>query len=375
MTRWAPHSYRREATFRGVSDDVADAALKQTNRLHDAGLPSVLTLGHFAFHTGIPYAFLRAAVSRRLPAAYRVFSIRKRSGGKRYINVPCPRLRLAQKWIDRFILPGIQVSPHSYAFDRGCSIVDCASQHLRCRWLVKVDLRDFFESLSEIQAYRVFHSAGYGKLISFQMARLCTNVLRADGKRYTMSHWRARGFSRIREYASTHLGHLPQGAPTSPKLANLIVRPLDREIASIAHERGLVYTRYADDITLSTASEYSRSQAQELVRSIYSMLPRYGLRPNPQKAQIIPPGARKIVLGLLVEGDRPRLSKRFRRKLECHMYYSAKDPVGHAQRRGFDSVLGLRNHIGGLLVFATHVDPQYAAKISEKHSPIEWPLQ
>lgn len=373
MTRWAPTLYREEAIRKGVPDTIVESAIRQAHKLQDAGLPAVLTLGHLAFNTGVPYSFLRKVVTRRFNP-YRTFTIRKRGGGERYINVPHKHLFRVQRWIDRHILSQIPCSPYSHAYYPGQSIAQCAQQHLGCAWLVKIDLRHFFESLSEIQVYRVLSGVGYGSLVSFEMARLCTKVIREDAKKYRKDNWISRHISPIADYNDNRIGHLPQGAPTSPKLANLIARELDIDIKNAIEPLGMTFTRYADDIILSTyLKDFSRQKGLEAIRTIYALLPKHGLRPNPQKAKIVPPGARKIVLGLLVDCNRIRLSKSFRSTLECHLFFVAKDPIGHAQRRGFDSVLGLRNYVNGLLAYATQIDPEYV-KNQLSHTALKWPI-
>jgi RNA-directed DNA polymerase len=374
MNRWAPNLYKNEAVKRGVAPSIYTPALKQALKLQDAGLPAVLSLGHIAFHTGVPYKYLRSIVTRKFDP-YRTFSIRKRSGGRRYINVPCDKLLRVQRWIDQYILSKLHVSPYSYAYNKNQKIIKCAEQHLKCTWLIKIDLRLFFESLSEIQVYKVFADAGYGALVSFEMARLCTKVLDHIAKKYQKTNWISRNNMPIHDYNDKRIGHLPQGAPTSPKLANLIVQKLDFEIADLIKDTGLTYTRYADDLILSTCQpDFTRQKGLETIKKIYKFLPKYGLRPNTQKAQIIPPGARKIVLGLLVDSDKVRLSKSFRNTLECHLFYSAKDALIHAQQRKFDSVLGLKNYVNGLLAYAKQIDPEYTSKILTRNSVISWPL-
>ena len=292
MIRWSPILYQNEGLRKGVPENVILSALKQANRLQAAGLPAVLTLAHLSHHTDVAYGFLRKVVSRDINP-YRTFTIKKRSGGFRYINEPNQHLLRTQKWIDRYILSKVPVSPYSYAFNQGQSIVECAQQHLGC-WLIKIDLRHFFESLSEIQAYQVFKNLGYGNLIAFEMARLSTKVLQKEAKKYNKLNWKSHFLYSIKRYEDKRIGHLPQGAPTSPKLANAIVYNLDLEISEAIKKYGLTFTRYADDIALSTAAkDFTREKAIMTIKTIYEILPKYGLRPNPQKAKIIPPGGRK----------------------------------------------------------------------------------
>ena len=256
MTRWAPHIYQKDGEGRGIDPNVIKESLRQANSLLDKGLLPVLTLGHLSHLTNTPYWKLRAYVARNLDVfgahplknyrQYRSFQIKKKSGGYRRICVPTQDLLKVQRFIDRFILSKAIASPYSYAFERGQNIIDCAEQHLGCLWLVKIDLRNFFESLSEIQVYRVFRNLGYNSLIAFELARICTKESKS-ARKITSHWWKNFHKTGLPAYQSQKIGHLPQGAPTSPKLANLIVKALDKDVAQIADSYELAYTRYADD--------------------------------------------------------------------------------------------------------------------------------
>lgn len=385
MTRWAPFLYLRKGREKGVGFDTLKESLRQAHLLQDFGLPPILTLNHLSFHTDVPYPKLRTYVTRRGQDEdddfgnmigneydpYRHFNIRKRSGGLRKIYVPEPDLMKTQIWIDRNILSNVKGSPFSYAFEKGQSIADCASQHLRCRWLIKLDVRNFFESLSEKQAYGVFRDIGYQSLVSFELARICTRARRNDD--HLKEKWRNRRRTNIKIYSYPTVGYLPQGAPTSPKLANLIVAPLDLAVAEVAGKYDLVYTRYADDMTFSTDSaDFKRSTANAFVREISFLLPEYNLRLHPGKIHVVPPGARKVVLGLLVDGEQVRLPKDFRSKLECHWHYCQQDPVHHMKDRDFNSLFGLKNYVTGLISYARQIDPPFIERMTEKYGVINW---
>ena len=104
---------------------------------------------------------------------------------------------------------------------------------------------------------------------------------------------------------------------------------------------------------------------------------RIGLAPNISKTQIVPPGARKVVLGLVVNDSKPRLVKEFRDRLRQHLYYLERadvGPVEHAERRGFASIQGMRNHVTGLLAFARQIDLAFAEECEAKLTRIRWPL-
>jgi len=371
MKHWSPHLYKIYGKENKKADELLENALNQAEILQNKRLPVILTLGHLAKHTGISYSILRKLVARE-NKAYKIFKIKKRSSGYRVICVPNKDLLKIQKWINKFVLSKLESSPFSYAFEQGQSIVDCAAQHLGCRWLIKIDLRNFFESLSEIQVFRIFKEAGYNNLLSFEMARLCTKQAKG-GWKYHSKYWKNNFSGIIKEYNADIIGHLPQGAPTSPKLANLIVKNLDFEVNDIAKKYSLVHTRYADDMIFSTIdNSFDFKKAQCFIKEIFFILPKYGLLPNRQKTKIIPPGGRKIVLGLLVDTEKVRLPKYFRRRLECHWYYCTKDITRHAEVRGFKSQLSMQYYIRGLIAFAKQVDENFVERLKEKYGEPEW---
>jgi RNA-directed DNA polymerase len=207
----SPHLYRRAAKSRGVPPEIVSRALQQSKAPERQGLPAILTLAHLAHLTGATYQYLRDIVARERDA-YRTFVIRKRRGGQRLIAVPEPQLAAVQRWIvDNVLLE----RPHhaaSYAYHRGASPVECARQHLGARWLVKVDIHDFFESISERRVYFAFRNCGYQPLVSFELARLCTRI--STGNSPNLPHWRSERHSfGVMAYSNHAMGHLPQGAP------------------------------------------------------------------------------------------------------------------------------------------------------------------
>ena len=226
--------------------------------------------------TGLaPAAIVEAQALLGLGEAYERFEIPKSTPGRvRVIHAPVERLRAVQ----RAILPLLEPLPlpaSVHGFRKGHSIVTGARQHVRARALINVDLEDFFHSVDEARVLRVLHRslaprlveetaevsrAEIGPLIAL-IAELCT--------------WRLpEGARRV----------LPQGAPTSPALANLAARRLDiaigRLIASLPGE--LVYTRYADDLTLSSPYELDRGVLGQLLRLVDA----HGFRANPAKISL-----------------------------------------------------------------------------------------
>jgi hypothetical protein len=161
-------------------------------------------------------------------------------------------------------------------------------------------------------------------------------------------------------------------------LANFAVRNFDAAVTAIARREGLIYTRYADDLTLSTRNDdFTRARASRVIGQIYATMGRSGLSPNTTKTHVSPPGARKVVLGLLVDGTAPRLTREFKLNLRRHLYYLCRrdfGPSAHARARGFAATLGLKHHVQGLVAFARQIEPDYGQRCSDLLSTVEWPF-
>ena len=379
---WSPQPWSARALDLGRPDEVVEAGLAAARRIKAVhpDLPVVFTLAHLASLCGVRLSDAEAYARRRsAKPLYRTFRLRKRvapskshSVQRRYreISVPRPDLMQLQRWIAQNILKPITPHPASYAFHRDGGIVKAAARHVNCTWLVKMDVSDFFDSISERAVYRVFRSLGYGSLLSFQMARLCTRVHPEDRSVGPRPYG-------LTNYYQAVSGRLPQGAPTSPGLANLASGRLDEKLSEVARRFGWTYTRYADDLAFSTTWPSSRTEARKLVAIVKIVLQGEGLTPNDAKTLIAPPGARRLVLGLQVDGPEPRLTKAFRDNLETHLYALTAAHLGpdaHRRARGFASIVGMRRHIGGLLAFAHHVEKTYGQSQYSRWNSIVWPL-
>jgi RNA-directed DNA polymerase len=376
---WDPRAFRQGAIAAGRdvsvihAGEIAARLIKQV----DPNFPVILTLSHLGFLVDIAPGLLREIVDRKTDP-YRTFRLKKRgSPGRgsarsrpfRTICVPEPALMKTQRWIAQNILNVAKPHDSSYAFAPGRSLMGAADRHAGCKWLVKLDVHSFFESIKEPSVYRLFRTLGYGELVSFELTRLCTRQdtlqVRSDySVRDTVPYWRRRP-----------PGYLPQGAPTSPMLANLVVRDLDIRLNAIAQRYGWIYTRYADDLAFSTTERSSRGQAMHVASLAEREMSAFGLSSNRQKTTVIPAGSRKILLGVLVDGSAPNLTRAFRNNLETHLYaltHAKIGPAAHRSARGFASIIGMRRHIECLLAFAHQVNSDYARRLYEQFNRVDW---
>jgi len=373
---WSSQRYLKYGEQLGRSESTLDAAVAQIESIGQKkpSRPAVLTLAHLAKLSGTTHIGLRGFVSRTAYMPYRRFRIRKRSGGHRHIAVPSTELNMVQTWIAQQVLAQQPVHAASHAFSPESSIVKCARQHCNARWLIKIDIADFFGSITEIQAWRVFRRLGYNRLISFEMARICTDQVPKSSK-YHLKSWSASPQKYvIPSYGSPLLGRLPQGAPTSPMLSNLVMKVIDEKISHLANQYGLRFTRYSDDMTFSTIdSKFRRENATELIEQIAGILKKQGLFLNRRKTAVIPPGSRKIVLGLLVDRKYPSLTSQFKNLMKQHLFSLEKNIENHVNHRGFDSIGGMYRHVLGLINYANMVDPVYAETLKIRFDALPWP--
>ena len=377
---WSPQLYKQKGLKRRFSEKLLERAIHQSDEVINSpyNLPSILSLKHLSRRTEIDYEELRDFVNRSNHKAYKKFSIRKRSGDKRFIYAPAPSLKHVQQWFNEYILKQIPVHPASHAFTVGSSTKKCALKHCGARWLIKLDIENFFESISEIQVFRLFRNLGYQPLVSFEIARLCTipTYYKSPRKNYKQWHVREKNET-IPEYSETLLGYLPQGAATSPLISNLIMKKCDEELSAIAKKHKLTYTRYSDDLSFSTRSKnFRRSDAKEVVLEVYKVLSKVGYMAQYRKTKIIPPGSKKIILGLNVDGALPRLQKEYKNRIRQHLYYIEKLGVAkHAEKRKFNSIGGFKSHLRGMIDYANMIEPDYAQESLQRFLEVDWHAQ
>ena len=352
----SPHPYVNEGLRLGHDGDLLQRAATYRRQILANGAYPVLTLRHLARETETDWGYLRSIVERKLNE-YQAIRRRKKDGSYRQIAAPSSSLMHVQRWILVNVLPGLTFHDATYAYRRELSIRHCAEAHAGARWLLKMDLHNFFGTIEESRVYGVFRKLGYPSLLAFEMARICTNPPATD----QAPNWlEGRG---LEAYGSGQRGVLPQGAPTSGALANAVAFRLDTMLTSIADEYGLAYTRYSDDLTFSSPSAFSRASVPRIAAQVEHAIDKAGLVVHRKKTRVVPPGARKIVLGLMLVGHEVRLLPEFRDRVVNHIRCVKRyGPAAHALTRRFDSALSMINHVDGCLAFATDIEPEWASE-------------
>lgn len=253
------------------------------------GLPRIVTFHDLAAHSEISSRRLwwLATAGHR---AYTTFRLAKKSGGARRIDRPIPSLRVAQRWILRNILDKLQTTPCSFGFERGSKLRFHAEEHAGARAVLTLDIKNFFPSISIAQVTQVFRIAGYPSSAASILARLCTCR-----------------------------GTLPQGAPSSPRLANLVCYRMDRRLAKFAERRGFVYTRYADDMSFSAPSASTLATSRPFISHI---IHDSGFRLNTAKSRLVGPRGRKTVTGLVLAEQTVGIGRQRLRELRARIQHA-----------------------------------------------------
>jgi len=219
---------------------------------------------------------------------YVKYQLPKKTIGYRTIRVPSRQLKGIQSWILRNILDHLCAHPASKGFDKGLSIKNNAQPHIGATHLVKLDMENFFGTVTASQIYTIFRSIGYSSNIASKLTSLCS----CDG-------------------------FLPQGSPASPKLANLVCHRLDGRIQGYISKSGLNYTRYADDITISGFSSRKVYLASLVAKKVIES---EQFSVNTSKTFFVGPNRRKKVTGLIVGTSKVGIGRNEYRNMRLSLY-------------------------------------------------------
>lgn len=339
----------------GVSDQLFFTE-PDVMKLESKGLPVLRNVKDISNLIGLtPEVIAWLSFERRVSSVdhYLRFEIPKRSGGKRLISSPKEQMRKAQLAIRTEILSKLSPSDNAMAFQKNTSIVDNAKAHVGAKILIRVDLKDFFPSISFNRVRGFFKSCGYSPGVSTVLALLTTDSQRV----YVATNSGTKTVSRGKR-------GLPQGACTSPDLANLIARRLDARIQGlVTHKGNWTFTRYADDLVLSTASK--DADAFGMVKAIERIAVAEGFEVNTKKTSIKRPSGRMTVTGLVINDGEVRLSKEDLRRIRSFLHRCdtlGREAVSTEIEKNAEAVAK------GYIAYLNMVSPEIALKYREKYS-------
>ena len=293
-------------------------------RLRANGLPTYTSMKEIADAMGIPVGELRFLTFDRKVSKvshYKRFQIPKKTGGMRTVSAPMPRLKRAQYWLLENVLAKLEPHDAAHGFRTGRSIMTNAAQHTGKAVVINLDLKDFFPSIGFNRVKGLFASLGYAEAQAAVFAMLATDADRTslglDG-----DVWHVANGERA----------LPQGAPTSPAITNLICRKLDRRLTGAARKYGFVYTRYADDLTFS-AETFDKPALDRLMKTIRFIVRDEGLTVNEEKTRVMRKGRHQEVTGLTVN-DGLSVSRKERRRFRAYLHKAQNETAPQTWRRG-----------------------------------------
>ena len=333
-----------------ADESVDKSSSTEVERLAKHGLPVIDSAAELAERMGVTVPELRFLSFHREVARthhYHSFTLPKKSGGERLISAPMPRLKRAQYWVLDNILEPVKVHDAAHGFLAGRSIISNAKPHAGRDVVINLDVKDFFPSIAFGRIKGVFRHLGYGERVATLLALLCSEnraqAWQVDGEKLFVG-------GKARERL------LPQGAPTSPMLTNLLCRRMDRRLQGLAQQLGFAYTRYADDLTFSASGDAARDNVGRLLSRVRWILRDEGFTPHPDKERVMRKGRRQEVTGLVVNGEAPSVSRQTRRRLRAALHQASK-PGEQASPAHWQGQVAQPSQLLGLAQFVHQVAP------------------
>ena len=282
---------------------------------------------------------------------YRYRVLDKGNGSFRVIESPKPRL----KWIQQRILAGIldKIPPHSAAngFVKKRSVKTFAASHVGQRVVLRMDLKDFFPSISGVRVQTVFRTFGYPEAVADLLGGLATNQVPRDVSRDTV-------YERP---------HLPQGAPTSPALANICFYRADCRLLGLAESAGAQYTRYADDLAFSGGEDFDH-RVERFSGHVAAILLEEGFTVNHRKTRIMRQGVRQHLAGV-VANQRLNIRRSDYDRLKATLTNCVRYGPSGQNRDGHTD---FRAHLLGRVSYVESINPERGKKLRTFLAQIQW---
>jgi RNA-directed DNA polymerase len=335
-------------------------------------IPRLTTTGDLADWLGLPVEHLdwftdaqRQHGRTHIPILqhYTYAFVPKRSGPPRLIEAPKPRMMTIQRRILRDILDHIPVHPNAHGFVAGRSCLSGAARHTGAAMVISTDLADFFLMTPLGRVHAVFRSLGYPHGVARCLTGLCSTSTPAPvfdrlpaPRRHTAGALRA--------YLEPHL---PQGAPTSPALANLVAYRLDVRLSGLAKSFDAIYTRYADDMAFSGDDDFA-GKAASLLAAVGTIATDEGYTLNARKTKIMRRSARQRVTGVVVNSHLNVPREAFD-ALKATLHNCVRHGPAAQNRDGHTD---FRAHLDGRIGWLESLNPARGAKLRALFAQVAW---
>ena len=340
-------------------------------------VPPIETVGELAAWLGVSvgelewFADLKSLCARQGEADgtmshyhYRVLA--KAGGSIRLIEAPKKKLKELQRVILAEILEKMPTHMAAHGFLKGHSIKTYASPHVGRHVVLRMDLRDFFPSISGPRVQAMFRTAGYPELVAGLLGGLSTN---ATSRKLLTTASRSLDPAAIAEMRALYARpHLPQGAPSSPALANLIAYRMDCRLTGLAQSTGAIYTRYADDLAFSGDAAFGRGLERFRTQAAAIVLEE-GFAVHHRKTRVMPQGVRQLLAGVVlnqrINGVRADFDRLKAILTNCRRYGpESQNREGHAS---------FRSHLLGRVGFVAMLNPSKGLCLRRIFDQIQWP--
>lgn len=367
-----------EAQKHNKSKEYIDACVSYGKILEEKKLPVIFSLEHLVIQIGIESDYLRNLLGEgknnisydyeHKYKRYNYFKLKKRNGSFREIMAPAKDLKYIQKWILVNILEHYPLAESCKGFRKKISIYDNAKVHEHSEIILKVDLLKFYDTITEKRVYGTFKNMGYIENLAYTLAKITTAKHRLD---YWVNVEKESG-EQLKQLLSEKPPILPQGAPTSPMLANIIATKMDFRLEALAKKMNFRYSRYADDLTFSIQKE-GKLPSLKLISKIITD---EGFFINKEKTKYMKKGCKQYVTGLTTTNG-VNVSKKYRKEIAEHIFYCRKYGVAsHLKRREKDfpkyNAISFHDWLYGHLCFIKSVNPKANKKMLEDFNKINW---
>lgn len=327
------------------SENYLEECFVYAGSLHQRNLRVIFDFVHLAMYFGCLVETLKGMVAN-VERHYTEYTIRKKSGGDRLIEAPDHLLKDIQQWIYINILcKDKSINDCVHGFIPACknknkvrSILTNAAPHVGHDWLINIDLKNFFHTVKLDRINDYFRSLGYEEEVVKTLTALCT-----------------------------YKSRLPQGAPTSPMLSNIIASKMDEMMLEYCKKRGIIYTRYADDLTFSADYDVEIPPIDDIYKIVYLN----GFNVNRMKTKVRYKGCKQEVTGLTVTNG-VHVSQRYKKEILRELHFCKKFGV-YEHYQHLKTTKGLyKDWLRGKIMFVRQIDPACGNKMLEQFNELNW---
>ena len=277
----------------------------------------MISLKKVAKGLGIDSNYLKGLVVNK-DKFYQSYYIPKKKRKKRQIDAPNYEIKAIQSWIHDNILISLKTSSRAIGYKRNKSIKDNAEFHIGSKYIMCLDIQNFFTSIKIDKVEKVF------KRIIKHNDKICNDLAKI----------------------CTFRGYLPQGGVTSPILSNLVFTPVDKEIIELCNNKNAIYSRYSDDLTFSSNNF---SELKEILPLVEMIVNKYGFYLNSTKTRYLTGKGRKVVTGIILNSGRMTIGRKRKREIRAMLYNNIIKK---------DSSVDISKMIGKI-AFLKNIEPRY----------------